>query len=98
MTPARAARSGTPRQRGRSPNAGATTGRGTMAMSSKQRRGGLGRGLGALIPTSAPPAGLPPTTVPDGSADAPNSYIVTGPANAYAPAPVPGASFAELPV
>ena len=29
-------------------------------MSSKQRRGGLGRGLGALIPTAPPPRPTPP--------------------------------------
>jgi ParB family chromosome partitioning protein len=65
-----------------------------MVSSSKQRRGGLGRGLGALIPTSAPPATDGPTAVPN---------LTFAPAEAAAapeptPAPVPGASFAELPV
>jgi ParB family chromosome partitioning protein len=58
-----------------------------MASSSKQRRGGLGRGLGALIPTSTPPAAV---SEPDGTP-------ASGP-DPDAPAPVPGASFAELPV
>ena len=68
-------------------------------MSKQQRRGGLGRGLGALIPTSAPPAGLPPTAVPDvdDAPTTPGSYVVAQPAG-DGPAPVPGASFAELPV
>jgi ParB family chromosome partitioning protein len=62
--------------------------------SSKQRRGGLGRGLGALIPTSAQPAAAGPTAVPTVGlvASAPESDVES------APAPVPGASFAELPV
>jgi len=58
--------------------------------SSKQRRGGLGRGLGALIPTSAPSTAIGPTAVPN-----------VGPASgqpADGPGPVPGASFAELPI
>ena len=60
--------------------------------SSKPRRGGLGRGLGALIPTSAPPTAAGPTVVP--AVAAPDQ-----PASAdRAPGPVPGATFAELPV
>jgi ParB family chromosome partitioning protein len=53
-------------------------------VSSKQRRGGLGRGLGALIPTAAPP----------------QTSVDPSPENAGqpTPGPVPGASFAELPV
>jgi ParB family chromosome partitioning protein len=57
-------------------------------VTNKQRRGGLGRGLGALIPTSVPvehradPAAVP-ASMPNGDGE---------------PAPVPGASFAELPV
>ena len=63
-------------------------------MSSKQRRGGLGRGLGALIPTSAPSAAADPAAVPDPAGGvAPQA---TEPDTA--PMPVPGASFAELPV
>jgi len=52
--------------------------------SQKQRRGGLGRGLGALIPTaSSEPVGSPDDRLA---------------ASADGPAPVPGASFAELPI
>jgi ParB family chromosome partitioning protein len=58
-------------------------------MSNKQRRGGLGRGLGALIPTSAPPTAAGPATVPN---------LAAAVDSAAAPAPVPGASFAELPI
>ena len=67
-------------------------------MSNKQRRGGLGRGLGALIPTSAPadanagaafvPASL--ATAVDDSGPAPETPDTR--------IPVPGASFAELPI
>jgi ParB family chromosome partitioning protein len=60
--------------------------------SSKQRRGGLGRGLGALIPTAAPPATADPAAVPAVTA------APAGPVTDNAPMPVPGASFAELPV
>ena len=73
-------------------------------MSSKQRRGGLGRGLGALIPT-APPA---PTEVPDLPIDVAvqetsSPELDTDPVDAAGdasvePAAVPGASLAELPV
>jgi ParB family chromosome partitioning protein len=66
-------------------------------VSNKQRRGGLGRGLGALIPTSAAedeappgPASLP-TSVGDGGAS-PTPDVP----RADGPAPVPGATFAEL--
>ncbi|NMO56825.1 ParB/RepB/Spo0J family partition protein [Actinoplanes sp. TBRC 11911] len=68
-------------------------------------RGGLGRGLGALIPTapavepSSPGAGASP---PPPAAE-PAAHIVAAPAPTPAPvatdlAPVPGARFAELPV
>jgi ParB family chromosome partitioning protein len=65
-------------------------------VSNKQRRGGLGRGLGALIPTSAPAdakanAAFVPTAIGDESA-------VPGQDVGFTPLPVPGASFAELPV
>jgi ParB family chromosome partitioning protein len=65
-------------------------------MSNKQRRGGLGRGLGALIPTASPVdaqagAASVPTAVA-GEVDQPNRQ------RADAPVPVPGASFAELPI
>jgi ParB family transcriptional regulator, chromosome partitioning protein len=62
--------------------------------SSKQRRGGLGRGLGALIPTSAAPAAPGPTAVPDLGAVPGESPVDTE----TGPGPVPGAAFAELPV
>jgi ParB family chromosome partitioning protein len=65
-------------------------------VSNKQRRGGLGRGLGALIPTSAPSdatanATFVPTTIATEDPQA-------GPDGGGAPLPVPGASFAELPI
>ncbi|MFN2561292.1 MAG: ParB/RepB/Spo0J family partition protein [Jatrophihabitans sp.] len=56
-------------------------------MSNKQRRGGLGRGLGALIPTSAAEEDAPP-----GPASVP-THIGDG---SGAPVPVPGARLAEL--
>ena len=55
-------------------------------MSGRQRRGGLGRGLGALIPTAAPGATSVPTVIA-----APGEH-------ADAPMPVPGAAYGELPV
>jgi len=79
-------------------------------MNSKNRRGGLGRGLGSLIPTAPPPEAAP------GPADLPRAGFATGTSTlAGAPdrpaddptddldlesplAAVPGASFAELPV
>jgi ParB family chromosome partitioning protein len=78
----------------------------------KNRRGGLGRGLGALIPTApvSEPGALPrpgpadlyfgtpsPTTTPD-----PALSTDTGPQTAEEPTdgplPVPGATFAQLPI
>jgi ParB family chromosome partitioning protein len=60
--------------------------------SNKNRRGGLGRGLGALIPTSGDAGGPAATDVffggPVAVADEPEA----------GPLPVPGASFAELPL
>jgi ParB family chromosome partitioning protein len=61
-------------------------------------RGGLGRGLGALIPTAPAPDGSP---APD--APAPAQFSITTAPPGLAPrsqelAPVPGARFAELPV
>lgn len=50
-------------------------------------RGGLGRGLGALIPTGSPPPAPPPAAVP-----------APVPATESALAPVPGLRFAEVPV
>jgi ParB family transcriptional regulator, chromosome partitioning protein len=60
-------------------------------MSNRQRRGGLGRGLGALIPTSA-------TTESAGATFVPSSIATAGEPDENRPGPVPGASFAELPV
>jgi ParB family transcriptional regulator, chromosome partitioning protein len=66
-------------------------------------RGGLGRGLGALIPT-APAPGAPdgsPSPGPDAPAPAQFSIAAMPPApasRAQELAPVPGARFAELPV
>ena len=76
-------------------------------MSNKTRRGGLGRGLGALIPTASDGGTTTPspadiyfgstTTVlarPDGAGEEPE-----GTAGAdSAPGPVPGASYAEIPI
>ncbi len=63
-------------------------------MSNKSRRGGLGRGLGALIPTA--PEGAPaPTDVYFG---APGTSTSSVDESTDGPLPVPGASFAELPV
>jgi ParB family chromosome partitioning protein len=73
-------------------------------VTNKTRRGGLGRGLGALIPTAAEGGGAPaspsPADIYFGSAT-----VATGPTgtvgtaeDSEGPLPVPGASFAELPV
>jgi ParB family chromosome partitioning protein len=59
-------------------------------VSNKQRRGGLGRGLGALIPTSAS------VEATANAAYVPEAVAADG--DEYTPIPVPGASFAELPV
>jgi ParB family chromosome partitioning protein len=56
---------------------------------SKTRVGGLGRGLGALIPTA-------PNRQPDGSFTA--TAIATPPRPNDAPLPVPGAAFSDIPV
>ena len=96
-----------------------------MTEQGKPRRGGLGRGLGALIPT-APPDALAPgtdaeaavsrettpestlvaagtsshgvTTVRDAPTHAGGGVAPVAPDDAPAPQPVPGATFAELPV
>jgi ParB family chromosome partitioning protein len=60
-------------------------------MSGRQRRGGLGRGLGALIPASA-------TAESAGATFVPASVATAGGPDQQWPVPVPGASFAELPV
>ena len=77
-------------------------------MSTKNRRGGLGRGLGALIPTAPPEpvasvdrpsvdssAGAPGDPRPDAGRGEPTTAATSG-----APefAAVPGAAFAEVPV
>jgi ParB family chromosome partitioning protein len=74
-----------------------------MSERNKARRGGLGRGLGALIPTSPESSGASPTdiyfgpapTAPpaDGAAPTSDEQSADG-----GPLPVPGASFAELPI
>jgi ParB family transcriptional regulator, chromosome partitioning protein len=73
-------------------------------VSNKQRRGGLGRGLGALIPTSAAEDVAPPgpASVPahigDGSPPPTESAVPAEAGGGYAdgPVPVPGARLAEL--
>lgn len=60
----------------------------TVADSKTQRRG-LGRGLGSLIQNT----GVPEETAPE-----PTTAATTSPAESTGLAPVPGASFAELPV
>ncbi|MEV4507801.1 ParB/RepB/Spo0J family partition protein [Dactylosporangium sp. NPDC049525] len=65
------------------------------------RRGGLGRGLGALIPTAAPAetaAGGTATALatPPATTDAPTNGVTAAPVEQLAP--VPGARFAEISV
>ncbi|MEV6931528.1 ParB/RepB/Spo0J family partition protein [Dactylosporangium sp. NPDC051485] len=70
------------------------------------RRGGLGRGLGALIPTAAAPVeGTAGTATALATPPAPSAGVATGAAapeagteTTTALAPVPGARFAEIPV
>jgi ParB family chromosome partitioning protein len=61
-------------------------------------RGGLGRGLGALIPSTPP---VPPSAAPPGTEalvpQAPDGVTPAG-GEAWDLAPVPGARFAEIPV
>ncbi len=68
-------------------------------------RGGLGRGLGALIPTGPPPEAEPPATpasapaapaVQPPSGDPTDVFFAASPQTGLAP--VAGAHFAELPV
>ncbi|MFG2038742.1 ParB/RepB/Spo0J family partition protein [Dactylosporangium sp. NPDC048998] len=65
------------------------------------RRGGLGRGLGALIPTAAAPAdgatGTATALATPPLQEVPNGAVAAEPA-AETLAPVPGARFAEIPV
>jgi ParB family chromosome partitioning protein len=63
------------------------------------RRGGLGRGLGALIPTAAPGEGTATTTAPSPYGAANGTGVAVLPEDADDRlAPVPGARFAEIPV
>ncbi|WP_433054171.1 ParB/RepB/Spo0J family partition protein [Dactylosporangium sp. CS-033363] len=72
------------------------------------RRGGLGRGLGALIPTAAAPAegatgtatalATPPVAANGASAEGAATVPTPAPLADDALAPVPGARFAEIPV
>ncbi|MEU7865659.1 ParB/RepB/Spo0J family partition protein [Dactylosporangium sp. NPDC049140] len=71
------------------------------------RRGGLGRGLGALIPTAAAPAEgstgtatalATPPNVTNGAPAEPAAAVAPVAPAADALAPVPGARFAEIPV
>nr|MDT0663099.1 ParB/RepB/Spo0J family partition protein [Micromonospora sp. DSM 115978] len=75
-------------------------------------RGGLGRGLGALIPTAPAPASSGVATAPDPTERAPGpvepvagveipavpAYVPVEPADSVELTPVPGARFAEIPV
>lgn len=76
-------------------------------MSSKNRRGGLGRGLGSLIPTAPPAEARPgPSDLPAGAGARVEPSLSVAPSDpgrgagetGTALATVPGASFAELPV
>lgn len=69
-------------------------------MTNKNRRGGLGRGLGALIPTAAEGGSAPsPTDIYFGSTTTETvSATAPEPDESNGPLPVPGAAFAELPV
>lgn len=60
-------------------------------MSTKQRRGGLGRGLGSLIPTAPPSNEDEPTAAAE-------PVVAASPPDDAGPVPVPGASFRELPI
>jgi len=63
----------------------------------RTQRRGLGRGLGSLIPTTAPPAEEASATPPRAGADTTAPPEDSAPAAAEL-APVEGASFAELPI
>lgn len=75
-------------------------------MSDKNRRGGLGRGLGALIPTAPVGEGGMPGVSPaptdvyfgGGVAAPPASYDGSDATTTDGPLPVPGAAFTELPI
>jgi ParB family chromosome partitioning protein len=72
-------------------------------VSNKTRRGGLGRGLGALIPTAAEGGASAPSPTDIYFGSAPTETVSPTPeaaptAEDAGPRPVPGATFAELPV
>ncbi|MCU1656519.1 MAG: putative parB-like partition protein [Pseudonocardiales bacterium] len=77
-------------------------------MSSRTRRGGLGRGLGALIPTAAPAESPAPVDVYFGDSTVDAAEHPADPAepalgadsagSVDGPLPVPGVSFAEVPI
>jgi ParB family chromosome partitioning protein len=73
--------------------------RAVKMMTSKTRRGGLGRGLGALIPTAAPPAPAPVLTSSP-AAENPNAEVIRPPdltsSAGIAPARVPADDVSEL--
>jgi ParB family transcriptional regulator, chromosome partitioning protein len=66
-------------------------------VTNKHRRGGLGRGLGALIPT-APPESEPGGAGLQAANGVPASVPDPAPVVDAGPGPVPGAEFAEIPV
>lgn len=68
-------------------------------MTKQNRRGGLGRGLGALIPTAADGGSAPsPADIYFGASATETVSVASEAADNSGPLPVPGASFAELPV
>jgi ParB family chromosome partitioning protein len=84
-----------------------------MSSASKYRRGGLGRGLGALIPSAAPAEAADAAHVPTSAETGAGPEATETPAGPAAPAgpgtpetgsdagtpmPVPGANYAEIPV
>ncbi|HKC27820.1 MAG TPA: ParB/RepB/Spo0J family partition protein [Jatrophihabitans sp.] len=73
-----------------------------MSSASKYRRGGLGRGLGALIPSAAPAEAPDAAHVPASVDTGVGPGVPEAPDGAHAPssapAPVPGANYAEIPV
>ena len=62
------------------------------------RRGGLGKGLGALIPTAAPAEAAPEVTVEPVAGSPADLPAAPAEPEADEPAQVPGASFREIPV
>ena len=64
--------------------------------SSKPRRGGLGRGLGALIPTSGDTGSAPRDLYFGGPASAPGPDVAANAGDG--PLPVPGVTYTEIPI